>query len=88
MMQRRFFLATALVLTIGGLLIAQQDTSKATVEQQRFGARDGRPVILYTLKNSHGVEVRADHFAKSETVFHRGLDVSGNRPSGHFLAHQ
>lgn len=62
MMLRRVLLATALVLTIGGLLIAQQKTSKAGVEQQRFGARDGRPVILYTLKNSHGVEVSAMNF--------------------------
>ena len=62
MIQRRFFLATALVLTIGGLLVAQQQSSKTGVEQQRFGARDGRPVILYTLKNSHGVEVRAMNY--------------------------
>jgi len=62
MMLRRFFLATALVVTIGGSLIAQQKPSKAGVEQERFGARDGRPVILYTLKNSHGVEVRAMNY--------------------------
>lgn len=57
---RRFFIATALVITIGGLLVAQQNPSQ--VEQERFGARDGRPVILYTLKNSHGVEVRAMNY--------------------------
>lgn len=62
MMLRRFFIATALAVTISGLLIAQQKPSKAGVEQERFGARDGRPVILYTLKNSHGVEVRAMNY--------------------------
>jgi len=59
---QRFFIATALVITIGGLLVAQQNTSKAGVEQERFGVRDGRPVILYTLKNSHGVEVHAMNY--------------------------
>ena len=59
---QRFFIATALVITIGGLLVAQQNPSKAGVEQERFGVRDGRPVILYTLKNSHGVEVHAMNY--------------------------
>lgn len=62
MMLRRFLIATALVITTGGLLVAQQKTSKAGVEQERFGTKDGRPVILYTLKNSHGVEVRAMNY--------------------------
>ncbi len=59
---RHLFIATALVITIGGLLVAQQNKSKAGVEQERFGVRDGRPVILYTLKNSHGMEVRAMNY--------------------------
>jgi aldose 1-epimerase len=62
MMLRRFLIATALVLSTGGLLVAQQKPSKAGVEQERFGARDGRPVILYTLKNSHGLEVHAMNY--------------------------
>src|SRR5580700_5461799 len=62
MMLRRFLIATALVLATGGLLVAQQKPSKAGVEQERFGARDGRPVILYTLKNSHGLEVHAMNY--------------------------
>jgi aldose 1-epimerase len=62
MMLRRFLKATALVLSTGGLLVAQQKPSKAGVEQERFGARDGRPVILYTLKNSHGLEVHAMNY--------------------------
>jgi aldose 1-epimerase len=62
MMLRRFLIATALVLSTGGLLVAQQKPSKAGIEQERFGARDGRPVILYTLKNSHGLEVHAMNY--------------------------
>lgn len=62
MIHRQFFIATALVVTIGGLLVAQQSPSKAGVEQESFGARDGRPVILYKLKNSNGVEVHAMNY--------------------------
>jgi len=62
MMLRRFLIATALVTTIGGTLIAQQNKSTSGVQQERFGAREERPIILYTLKNSHGVEVRAMNY--------------------------
>jgi len=63
MMQRRFFIiAAALVLATCAALVAQQKSSKSEVAQERFGVRDGRPVILYTLKNSHGVEVRAMNY--------------------------
>ncbi|HEV2396765.1 MAG TPA: aldose epimerase family protein [Candidatus Sulfotelmatobacter sp.] len=62
MMLRRFFLATALIFTIGGSLVAQEQSSRSVVEQERFGVRDGRPVILYTLKNSHGVEVHVMNY--------------------------
>jgi len=62
MMLRPFLIATALVTTIGGTLVAQQNTSTSGVQQERFGMRDGRPIILYTLKNSHGVEVRAMNY--------------------------
>jgi aldose 1-epimerase len=50
-----------LVLMIGGLLVAQMTSSKhkSGVEQKPFGTRDGRPVNLYKLTNSHGVEVDA-----------------------------
>src|SRR5215469_2389485 len=62
MMLPRFLIATALLTTIGGLLVAQQNTSPSGVQQERFGAREERPIILYTLKNSHGVEVRAMNY--------------------------
>jgi len=62
MMLRRSLIATALVTTIGGLLVAQQNPSTSGVQQERFGAREERPIILYTLKNSHGVEVRAMNY--------------------------
>ncbi len=46
---------------IGGSLVAQMTSSKhkSGVEQKPFGTRDGRPVNLYKLTNSHGVEVDA-----------------------------
>jgi aldose 1-epimerase len=62
MMLRRILITTALVSTIGGLLVAQQNKSTSGVQQERFGAREERPIILYTLKNSHGVEVRAMNY--------------------------
>jgi len=51
-------LTTIAILAIGGLLIAQS----TGVQQQPFGSRDGRPITLYTLTNSHGVEVRAMNY--------------------------
>ncbi len=50
-----------LFLMIGGSLVAQMTSSKhkSGVEQKPFGTRDGRPVNLYKLTNSHGVEVDA-----------------------------
>ena len=62
MMLRRSLIVIALVATIGGLLVAQQKKSTSGVQQERFGAREERPIILYTLKNSHGVEVRAMNY--------------------------
>jgi aldose 1-epimerase len=46
----------------GGLLFAQPPATKAGVQQQPFGTHDGRPVSVYTLTNSHGVEVRAMNY--------------------------
>ena len=65
MIPRRLILAFALVFitAIGGLLFAQTSSKqKSGVQQQDFGTRDGRPIILYTLTNSHGVEVRAMNY--------------------------
>jgi len=51
------------VAAFGALLCAQTASKKkAGVEQKDFGTREGRPVILYTLTNSHGVEVRAMNY--------------------------
>src|SRR5262252_902362 len=51
------------VAVLGAMLFAQiASKKKAGVEQQDFGTRDGRPVTLYTLTNSHGVEVRAMNY--------------------------
>jgi aldose 1-epimerase len=65
MIPRRLILVCALVFitAIGGLLFAQTSSKqKSGVQQQDFGTRDGRPVILYTLTNAHGVEVRAMNY--------------------------
>ncbi len=66
MMPRRlsFACATLFVLAIGGSLFAQAGSSKtkSEVQQKAFGTRDGRPVTLYTLTNSHGVEVHAMNY--------------------------
>ena len=66
MMPRRLSFACVIffVLAIGGSLFAQAGSSKVKpgVEQKAFGTRDGRPVTLYTLTNSHGVEVHAMNY--------------------------
>jgi aldose 1-epimerase len=64
MMPRRLWaacLAPVLVLAISALLPAQS-TAKSGVQQQPFGTHDGRPITLYTLTNSHGVEIRAMNY--------------------------
>jgi aldose 1-epimerase len=63
MMPRRLILTltTVLILT-GGLLLAQPAPAKSGVESKPFGMQGGRPVTLYTLTNSHGVEVQAMNY--------------------------
>jgi len=63
MMPRRLILTltTVLILT-GGLLLAQPAPAKSGVESIPFGTQGGRPVTLYTLTNSHGVEVKAMNY--------------------------
>jgi aldose 1-epimerase len=63
MMPRRLIptLIPVLVL-IGGLLLAQPTPAKAGVESKPFGTQGGRPVNLYTLTNSHGVEIKAMNY--------------------------
>ena len=57
------FVFIVVTLAIGGLLAAQTSGKhKSGVEQQPFGTRDGRPVTLYKLTNSHGVEVHAMNY--------------------------
>jgi aldose 1-epimerase len=64
MAQKRFssLLVFALVVLFGAALVAQAASAKAGVQQKPFGTRDGRPVNLYTLTNSHGVEVHAMNY--------------------------
>src|SRR5271169_285317 len=49
------------VLAMSALLPAQS-AAKSGVQQQPFGTHDGRPITLYTLTNSHGVEIRAMNY--------------------------
>ena len=64
MMPRRIVFVTVLVFFTCGLLPAQDTSSKHArgVQKQSFGTRDGRAVNLYTLTNSHGLEVRAMNY--------------------------
>jgi aldose 1-epimerase len=64
MMPRRIFFVTVLLVFARGLLPAQETSSKHApgVQKQAFGTREGRPVNLYTLTNSHGVEIRAMNY--------------------------
>lgn len=66
MMTRRLVPAYIIVFlfALGGLLAAQTASKKhkSGVEQQPFGTREGRPVTLYKLTNSHGVEVHAMNY--------------------------
>jgi aldose 1-epimerase len=57
------FVFIVVTLAIGGLLAAQTSGNhNSGVEQQPFGTREGRPVTLYKLTNSHGVEVHAMNY--------------------------
>ena len=66
MMTRRLLPVYIIVFlfTLSGMLAAQMTSAKhkAGVEQQPFGTREGRPVTLYKLTNSHGVEVDAMNY--------------------------
>jgi len=61
-MIQRFVSLSIIVLLLGGMLVAQSTSSKPGVQEQPFGTQDGRPVHLYTLTNSHGVEIKAMNY--------------------------
>ena len=52
------------VVAIAGLFLAQAAPAqqKSGVQKQSFGTQDGKAINLYTLTNSHGVEVRAMNY--------------------------
>jgi aldose 1-epimerase len=64
MMPRRFTFALILVFGtyVFGLYASLLAQSKSGIQQQPFGAHDGRPITLYKLTNSHGVEVDAMNY--------------------------
>jgi aldose 1-epimerase len=64
-MMPRCFIFTpmlALALTVSTFSQFSSAQSKAGVQQQPFGTHDGRPITLYKLTNSHGVEVDAMNY--------------------------
>lgn len=61
MIGKRFLLCFSLLLC-AGMLPAQTVSSKSAVHEQAFGTVDGRAITLYTLTNSHGMEVRAMNY--------------------------
>jgi aldose 1-epimerase len=66
MMPRRLKPVYIIVLAVlaGTMLFAQKKSVKhdAAVQQEEFGTREGRPVNLYTLKNAHGIEIKAMNY--------------------------
>ena len=52
----------AIILSACGSLLAQSAKPKPGVESKPFGTHDGRPITLYKLTNSHGVEVDAMNY--------------------------
>jgi aldose 1-epimerase len=65
MMPRRIVFDTLLFLVFACCLLPAQNTSSKQargVQKQSFGTREGRPINLYTLTNSHGIEVRAMNY--------------------------
>jgi aldose 1-epimerase len=66
MMPRRLVTACLVIFLFAasGMLLAQAGSSKhkSGVDQKPFGTKDGRPVTLYTLTNSRGMEVRAMNY--------------------------
>jgi aldose 1-epimerase len=66
MMPRRPKPVYIIVLAVftGTMLFAQTKSAKrhAAVQQKEFGTHEGRPVNLYTLKNTHGVEIQAMNY--------------------------
>lgn len=61
-MMQRLVSLSIIVLLLGGMVIAQSTSSKPGVQEQSFGTQDGRQVNLYTLTNSHGVEIKAMNY--------------------------
>ena len=50
------------LLIVTAALFAQTEKRASGIQQQPFGTHDGRPITLYTLTNSHGMEVRAMNY--------------------------
>jgi aldose 1-epimerase len=59
MMPTRFCLAAFILIAV---MSAQNAKPASAIQQQPFGAHDGKPITLYTLTNSHGIEVRAMNY--------------------------
>ena len=62
MMPTRRLLLCLSLLFAAAALFAQTAKPATGIQQQPFGTHDGRPITLYTLTNSHGMEVRAMNY--------------------------
>jgi len=51
-----------LCLALAATTFAQNAKPASGIKQKPFGTHDGRPITLYTLTNSHGMEVRAMNY--------------------------
>jgi aldose 1-epimerase len=67
MMRIRSLMFPVALLLLGELILAQPPKPASGVQKQAFGTREGRPVTLYTLTNTHGVEVRAMNYGGTIT---------------------
>ncbi|HET9407384.1 MAG TPA: aldose epimerase family protein [Candidatus Sulfotelmatobacter sp.] len=60
----RWLIARIILVAVfsGGLPVHAHAQHRSGVGTQAFGAHDGKPVTLYTLTNSHGLEIRAMNY--------------------------
>jgi aldose 1-epimerase len=61
-MMPRCLLASMALVALGVATPVLAQSQEIKVQTQPFGTHDGRPITLYTLTNSHGVQIRAMNY--------------------------